>query len=71
MSYEKVNGYTITPYDMYGTPCWAIRDGKIGCLIRNDKNVPLIVGSKDYAIKIAESIPHCTKIVNFIVEDVN
>ena len=71
MDYESVNGYKIIPYDMYGTQCWAIRDGRIGCLIRNHKNVPLIVGKKEYAIEIAESIPHCSKIVNFIVEDIN
>lgn len=69
MEYEGVNGYKITPYDMYGTSCWAIRDGKTGCLIRNYCNVPLIVGKKEFAIEIAESIPHCTKLVNFRVEE--
>lgn len=71
MEYENVNGYKITPYDMNGVQCWSIRDGKIGCLIRNEKRVPLIVAKKEYAIDIAKAIPHCTNIVNFTVEGVN
>lgn len=67
MEYESVNGYKITPYDMYGTPCWAVSDGKTGCLIRNAWNVPLIVGKKDFAVEIANSIPHCSKLINFTV----
>lgn len=70
MSYEKVNGYTITPYDMNGVCCYAIRDGKIGCLIRNDKRVPLIVSTQEYAIEVAKTISHCSKINNFTVEGV-
>lgn len=70
MDYETINGYKITPYDMYGTQCWAIRDGKIGCLIRNYRNVPLIVGKEEFAIKIAESIPHCSKLINFTTEEI-
>lgn len=70
MDYENVNGYKITPYDVNGVQCWAIRDGKIGCLIRNYKRIALIVAQKGLAIEIANTAPHCTKIVNFTVEGV-
>lgn len=70
MSYEKVNGYTITPYDMNGVCCYAIRDSKVGCLIRNDKNIPLIVATESYALELAKAIPHANKLINFVIEGV-
>lgn len=67
MSYEKVNGYIVTPYDVNGVICYAIRDGKIGCLIYNNKRTPIIVATKEYAIEVALSIPRCAELNNFTI----
>ena len=68
MSYQKVNGYAITPYDMQGHNYYAIRDGVLGCLIYNDKSIPLILATEEYAIQLAKVIPKCSELKNFKLE---
>lgn len=62
MTYEKVNGYSITPYDVDGKQCYALRDGKIGYLIRNSNGLPIILRTKEQVVGVALELPECSKL---------
>lgn len=66
--YPKINGYAITPYDVGGRLCYAIRDGKVGNLIKNQEGISLIFATEQAANNIAKSAVHCTKLNNFVME---
>lgn len=66
--YPKINGYAITPYDVNGELCYAIRDGNVGNLIRNQDGLALIFASEALSVEVAKSADKCSNLVNFTLE---